>query len=131
MSSSLNIANKIKVLAVDDNPVNLNLLTALLKDAGFEIITATDSTRVVEQLRTHPDVRVVLLDRMMPNIDGLSILRGLKKSPEFWKLPIIMLTAALSRDQIETIKIEGAFECLPKPYNKDKIIATIKKAISR
>lgn len=123
------MAEQPKILVVEDNPVNFTLLSAYLQEAGFVIVHAAEGHSVMQLLANHPDVSVVLLDRILPDMDGLELLRTLKTTVKTSNLPVIMLTAALSTTQISDAMIYGAYDCLPKPYNKDKIILTIRKAL--
>lgn len=120
---------KPKILIIEDNAVNAKLLTAYLESAEFEVIHAEDGHTGLEKARGTPDINAILLDRIMPDMDGLDCLKKLKMHESGWRIPVIMLTAALSKTQIEEASLYGAFACLPKPYNKDKIIATLNDAI--
>lgn len=122
-------ASKQKVLIIEDNPVNAKLLTLYLQEAGFEVIHAIDGYTGLKTAKTEPDIQVIFLDRIMPDMDGLDLLRNLKLTGVTYDIPVIMLTAALSGKQIEEAKIVGAYACLPKPYNKEKIIAAANDAI--
>ena len=66
---------------------------------------------------------------MMPDMDGLDVLQKIKLGKDSWNIPVIMLTAALSSKQIQEAKLVGAYDCLPKPYNREKIIVTLEAAI--
>ena len=119
---------KTKVLIIEDNPVNAKLLSLFLSEAGFETIHAIDGHSGLEAVRT-PGIGAVLLDRMMPDMDGLDVLQKIKLGKDSWNIPVIMLTAALSSKQIQEAKLVGAYDCLPKPYNREKIIVTLEAAI--
>lgn len=122
---------KPKVLIIEDNAVNAQLLTLFLEAADFEVIRALDGHTGLDIVSKQLGINVILLDRIMPDMDGLQALKSLKQGPKSWNIPVIMLTAALSPHQIEEAKLVGAFACLPKPYDKDKIIRTINEALKR
>lgn len=119
----------IRVLIVEDNAVNAKLLTAFLAGSEFETVLAEDGQAAIDRLAHDPDFDAILLDRMMPNVDGIQMLTALKKWDRVWHIPVIMLTAALSPQQMEEAKMMGAYDCLPKPYVQQKIIDTIKAAV--
>ena len=121
---------KLKVLIIEDNAINAKLLTIYLQEAGFEVLHAADGYTGLGISKDVEGINVILLDRMMPDMDGLDVLRELKYGQKSWDVPVIMLTAALSSQQIQEAKMTGAYDCLPKPYNKEKIIATINTAIA-
>jgi CheY-like chemotaxis protein len=121
--------NKPKILIIEDNAINAKLLTLFLQEAGFEVIHALDGYTGLEMARKEASLYAILLDRIMPDMDGLDVLRNLKVNGQTANTPVIMLTAALSTKQIEEAKIVGAYACLPKPYNKEKIVAAVNNAI--
>jgi len=121
--------DKPKILIIEDNAINAKLLTLFLQEAGFEVIHALDGYTGLEMARNTPGLYTILLDRIMPDMDGLQVLHSLKISAQTVNIPVIMLTAALSTKQIEEAKIVGAYACLPKPYNKEKIITAVNEAI--
>lgn len=123
------MSDKIRVLIVEDNMVNAKLLTALLPAASFDVDVAEDGQAAIDKLAVDADFDVILLDRMMPNVDGLQMLKSLKKWDKVWHIPVIMLTAALSPKQMEEAQMMGAYACLPKPYDQQKIIETINAAV--
>jgi CheY-like chemotaxis protein len=120
-----------KVLIIEDNPVNARLLTVYLEEAGYTVVHAEDGDIGYRMVSKHPDTAMILLDRMMPGMDGLEVLMRFRRGVHSSRIPIIMLTAALSPAQIKEAKNIGAFACLPKPYNKEKIIETIKEALEK
>ena len=122
-------ANKPKILIIEDNAVNAKLLTLFLESGGFEVIHAIDGYSGLEIARSRPGIHAILLDRIMPDMDGLDVLRTLKLGAQSFNVPVIMLTAALSTQQIDEAKMMGAYACLRKPYDKDKIISTVNDAI--
>ena len=123
------MTEKKKVLVVEDNAINAKLLTVFLEEGGFEVIHAEDGDKGAQKLVEQPDTAIILLDRFLPNMDGLDVLMRFKRNLSTARIPVIMLTAALNKEQTIHAKNVGAYACLPKPYNKEKIISTIKAAL--
>lgn len=123
---------KPKILIIEDNPRNAKLLRIYLEEDGFEVIHVEDGTSGIEFMVNTPHaVNAVLLDRVMPDMDGLETLKFLKFAPRAWNVPVIMLTAAISTQQAEEAMLVGAYACLPKPYNREEILATLNRALKR
>ncbi|MBF0320627.1 MAG: response regulator [Nitrospirae bacterium] len=117
-----------KILCVDDDPVNLQLLEAFLKPQGYEMIMATGGVEAIEALCA-TCVDVVLLDVMMPGMDGFEVCRYIKGDERLRHIPVIMITALT--DKKERIKgIEaGAEEFLSKPFNFPEVLARVRMLI--
>ena len=122
------MSRKPKILVIEDNPVNFRLLSVFLEEAGFDIIHAEEGYKGLEIVTAQPDINAILLDRILPDLDGLEVLKSLKKGKSA-RIPVIMLTAALSTAQIADVMLYGTYACLPKPYDKEKIIGTLRKAV--
>ncbi len=107
------------ILAVDDDPINLDIIDEFTQGKGYELITAESGEKALEILRfEQTKVDVVLLDRMMPGMDGLEVLLQIKQDPDLRMTPVILLTAAGEPEQIaEGIKA-GCFYYLTKPFNR-------------
>jgi len=119
-----------KILAVDDEEFNLDILNDYLDDAGYRVVSAVDGLEALERLREHPDVNVIVLDRMMPRMDGMAFLKEVKADPQFKDIPVIMQTAAASPQQMaEGIKA-GVFYYLTKPYEDEMLLGIVRSAIA-
>jgi DNA-binding response OmpR family regulator len=116
----------LKVLAVDDEPHILKLCRLNLGFEGMLVLEATDAAEAVEiAIREQPDV--IVLDRMLPHMDGLTALRALKADAATSGIPVIMLTArALPGDRIDCW-IAGASAHLAKPFSMDELTTTVKR----
>lgn len=122
--------NKERILIVDDDSTIILLAADYLKFEGFDVTTArtgTDGLRLIFQKK--PDL--VILDIMMPEMDGYEVCQKIKSDPEIWHIPVIMLTAkGQSIDEIKGLEI-GADDYISKPYNNDLLLARIKALLRR
>lgn len=103
------------LLAVDDEPINLELLRATLDSFDCAVDVASDGRQVPEMLQAK-DYDLVLLDRMMPAVDGLTVLRQIKSHSRWRQIPVIMQTAASRPDQVKEGLEAGAYYYLTKPF---------------
>jgi two-component system KDP operon response regulator KdpE len=117
---------RFRILVVDDEERILNFLSAKLKASGYEVLTAPNGVKGLEQVQAQePDL--VVLDLLMPKMDGLEMLKQLRT---FSLVPVIILTAkGTDTDRIKGLKL-GADDYLPKPFNPDELVARI-EAIRR
>ncbi|OGC10934.1 hypothetical protein A3K48_00095 [candidate division WOR-1 bacterium RIFOXYA12_FULL_52_29] len=121
---------KIKALVVDDEPDVLSLLEVLLTSYGYSVITASDGQQALEKARVeHPDI--ILLDVMLPKLDGYKVARMLKFDENFKHIPIIMLTAKVT-DRDKEMGIEtGADIYLTKPFEAENLLSAIERALQK
>ncbi|MEI7553869.1 response regulator [Candidatus Chlorohelix sp.] len=114
-----------KILVIDDEPGIVDIVETNLLGEGFEVISAKDGKEGLDKIRSEfPDL--VILDVMMPEMDGWQVLRELEKEPETAGIPVIMLTAkAADEDYIYGLE-EGAVEYLTKPFFPQELINRIK-----
>ncbi|MFW9921018.1 MAG: response regulator transcription factor [Candidatus Thorarchaeota archaeon] len=117
---------KNKILVVDDEEITTELAKKFLERHGFEVICAYDGETALETAITEkPDL--ILLDVMLPKLDGFEVCRRLKSREEFKAIPILMFTAkGLSKD-IQEGEEAGADEYIIKPFSGKALVATIKK----
>jgi two-component system alkaline phosphatase synthesis response regulator PhoP len=113
-----------KILAVDDEPVMVRLIQANLERNGHEVVTACDGKGALEKVETeHPDL--IVLDVMMPDIDGFEVVQKLKQKPETREIPIVLLTAK-SDDADKYRGWRSGCDCyLIKPLDPQELIATV------
>ncbi len=111
--------DNIKILAVDDDNFNLQIITAMLQDTSADINTANNGQEALDFLESNPDTDIVLLDLQMPVMDGFEALNRIKQSFKLMKIPVIVVTA----DQQEVTKVLGlgANDFIPKPFNPDEL----------
>jgi signal transduction histidine kinase len=113
------------ILLVDDNPNNLKVLAEAILGCGWKALMATDGESAIEQTEyAHPDL--ILLDVMMPGIDGFETCRRLKANPNTQNTPVIFMTAlADATDKIKGLEI-GAVDYITKPFQQEEVIARLK-----
>ncbi|MDJ1179779.1 response regulator [Roseofilum sp. BLCC_M91] len=121
---SYNALQEIVILIVDDNPTNLKVLSEALQDLGWEILVAVDGESAIEQVEyAKPDL--ILLDVMMPGIDGFETCRRLKSSPSTQDIPIIFTTALGEiEDKMRGFAL-GAVDYITKPFRQEEVLARI------
>ncbi|HWE26088.1 MAG TPA: HAMP domain-containing protein [Myxococcales bacterium] len=119
------IAGK-KVLVVDDDVRNIFALTSMLETQGIEVFYAENGKDGIAALEKHPDVDLVLMDVMMPEMDGYETMRAIRNDPAFKKLPIIAITAKALREDRDKCIGAGASDYLPKPVDMDKLLQLIR-----
>ena len=121
---------KAKILIVDDEPDALELIEYNLRGAGFLVFTAANGTRAIELARRHlPDV--ILLDLMLPEVDGLEVCKILRRNPDTMDLPIIMLTAKAEEiDRVIGLEV-GADDYVTKPFSPRELVLRIKNILRR
>ncbi|MBS0372176.1 MAG: response regulator [Proteobacteria bacterium] len=122
--------NKARILVVDDEPFNLDIVGEYLDEMGFELVMV-DSGEAAWQALSQPDSRfdLVLLDRMMPGMDGISVLRRIKSDERLRSIPVIMQTAATSPEQVREGLAAGAFYYLTKPFEGEALQTIIRSAL--
>ncbi|SFN87936.1 Histidine kinase-like ATPase domain-containing protein [Formivibrio citricus] len=119
-----------RVLVVDDEPFNLEILTEHLTDAGYQVVAARDGEEAWETLQHDgASFDAVLLDRMMPRMDGMEVLARIRQHPEFINLPVIMQTAIGAAENVREGLAAGAYYYLVKPYQRDMLVAIVGAAV--
>lgn len=116
-------ADAITILAVDDLPQNLRLLDAVLSPRGYRLLTATSGEEALAMLPTS-NADLVLLDIVMPGIDGYEVCRRIRSSPGFEFLPVVMITASGDQEKLSAIEA-GADDFVSKPFNQGELLARI------
>lgn len=115
-----------RILVVEDNVKISDVVSFLLKKAGFEVAVAYEWKKAFEELEKGP-VHVVVLDIMLPGIDGYEILRSIRKNPKYQKLPVIVCSALGSTEDDQRAMEAGATDVMPKPYPPKQLIEKLRK----
>jgi len=119
-----------KILAVDDQPDQLQLVDELLKEEGFVVGTAADGWEALNTVqRFHPDL--ILVDASMPKMNGFTLCEALRNNAATAAIPIIMLTALRSHFGQLNALAHGADAYLTKPFKVDELVAKIAELLSR
>ena len=120
--------NPPRILVVDDNPTNVEILRVRLSAQGYEVVTAADGEEALTQARAlDPDL--VLLDVMMPKLDGISVLKELKQDAKLKFVPVIMVTAkADPRDVVQGLEA-GGDDYLTKPFEQAALVARVRSLL--
>lgn len=121
---------KDKILVVEDEPDILDLVSYNLKQAGFEVEPVEDGETALKRVEAKP-IDLVVLDLMLPGIDGLEVCRLLKQNPEHKDLPVLMLTARAEEvDRIVGLEL-GADDYLVKPFSPRELVLRIRAILRR
>ncbi|MDB6069386.1 MAG: response regulator receiver sensor signal transduction histidine kinase [Verrucomicrobiales bacterium] len=113
------------ILVIDDQEQNIRLVGALLSMAGYEVIPATGAEQAFRRLAVHlPDL--ILLDLLMPDIDGLEVCRRLKADPRWSALPVIFLSASDDKNLIVEALDSGGVDYVTKPFNKAELLCRVR-----
>ncbi len=119
---------KPQILIVDDNPQNLHVLCNTLALKGYSLIAVKDGNKALEALKTEkPDL--ILLDVMMPDMNGYEVCRNLKQRTDTKDIPVIFLTVKNDEEDIIEGFEAGAVDYVKKPFNKAELLARIKTHI--
>ena len=120
----------VKVLVVDDNPFNLDILNEYMNEEGFDTVLAEHALSALKYLDENPDsVDIILLDRMMPHMDGIEMLENLKSDDRFADIPIVMVTAAADQKAVYEGNKSGVDAYITKPFERDILLEAINKAL--
>ena len=115
-----------KILVVDDDMRNTFALAKLLRDKGMRVTLAEDGKKALEALDREPDFDLVLMDIMMPRMNGCDATRAIRKQQRFSKLPVIALTAKAMKEDREKCLQAGANEYLAKPVEVEKLLSMLR-----
>ena len=115
-----------KVLLVDDDMRNIFSLSSILAEKNMQVIEAENGLEAIARLNEHPDVAVVLMDIMMPQMDGYTAMRAIRKDPRFATTPIIAMTAKALKGDHEKCIEAGASDYIAKPIEMEKLFSLIR-----
>jgi HAMP domain-containing protein/CheY-like chemotaxis protein/signal transduction histidine kinase len=120
-----------KVLVVDDDVRNIFALSSVLERRGMDVITAGTGREAIARLDSTPEVAIVLMDIMMPEMDGYETMRVIRQNVSLQRLPIIALTAKAMKGDREKCLEAGASEYLAKPVNTEQLLSSLRMWLHR
>jgi CheY-like chemotaxis protein/two-component sensor histidine kinase len=118
-------------LLVDDDARNIFALSSVLERRGMKVLTATTGSEAVTLVESNPEIAIVLMDIMMPQMDGYQTIGVIRENPAFARLPIIALTAKAMKGDREKCLEAGASDYLAKPVNTDQLLLAIRMWLHR
>jgi CheY-like chemotaxis protein/two-component sensor histidine kinase len=118
-------------LLVDDDARNIFALSSVLERRGMKVLTATTGSEAVELVESNPAIAIVLMDIMMPQMDGYQTIGAIRQNPSFGRLPIIALTAKAMKGDREKCLEAGASDYLAKPVNTEQLLLAIRMWLHR
>lgn len=114
-----------KVLIIDDDNKNIYALTATLKSRSFVTVSALSARDGIEMLGKDPAIAVVLMDMMMPDMDGYQAIREIRRDSKYMHLPVIAVTAQAMNGDREKCLAAGADHYIPKPIDVDQLLVIL------
>jgi len=115
-----------KVLVVDDDARNIFALTTALENQEMDVLSATNGRQAIELIKQTPDLGLVLIDIMMPEMDGYETIREIRRHATFRRLPILALTAKAMKGDREKCLQAGASDYIAKPVNTDQLLSLLR-----
>jgi HAMP domain-containing protein/signal transduction histidine kinase/CheY-like chemotaxis protein len=115
-----------RVLIVDDDIRNIFALTSILENHEMDVLTALNGRQAIEIVQRTPDLSMVLMDIMMPEMDGYQTIREIRNDPQFRTLPILALTAKAMKGDREKCLQSGASDYIAKPVNTDQLLSLLR-----
>ena len=115
-----------KVLVVDDDARNIFALTTMLENQEMNVISAMNGRQAIEMIQNQPDIAVVLMDIMMPEMDGYQTMKEIRKDSRFGTLPILALTAKAMKGDRDKCLAAGASDYIAKPVNTNELLSLLR-----
>ena len=119
------------VLLVDDDARNIFALSSVLERRGMKVLTATTGSEAITLVESTEDLAIVLMDIMMPEMDGYQTMQAIRQDPAFRRLPIIALTAKAMKGDREKCLDAGASDYLAKPVNTEQLLSALRMWLHR
>jgi hypothetical protein len=119
------------VLLVDDDARNIFALSSVLERRGMKVLTATNGSEAVSMVESEPDISIVLMDIMMPGMDGYETIEAIRMNPALRRLPIVALTAKAMKGDREKCLEAGASDYLAKPVNTEQLLSALRMWLHR
>jgi len=131
LHGSNDVLKRRKVLVVDDDARNIFALTTVLENQEMDVLSATNGRQAIEMIKNMPDLSVVLMDIMLPGLDGYETIRRIRALPRYASLPIISLTAKAMKGDREKSIAAGASDYLAKPVNTEQLLSALRMWLHR
>ena len=122
-------ATPARILVVDDQPANIQIVASVLGELGHEIVPARDGPTALKRLALRPP-DLILLDLLMPDMDGCEVCRRLHENPEWKDIPVIFLSAADDKDFIVRALESGGVDYITKPFNQAELISRVRTQLA-
>jgi CheY-like chemotaxis protein len=119
------------VLLVDDDARNIFALSSALERRGMRVVTATTGNEAIQLIESTKELAIVLMDIMMPGMDGFQTMQIIRQNPAFRRLPIIALTAKAMKGDREKCLESGASDYLAKPVNTEQLLSALRMWLHR
>ncbi len=118
-----------QILIVDDSASIRQVVTFTLKEAGYDVIDAVDGRDALNKLAGAPEVSMIVTDLMMPNLDGIELIRAVREGGSHKFVPIVMLTTESLETKKQEGKAAGATGWIVKPFRPEQLVAVVKKVL--
>lgn len=118
-----------RVLVVDDQPANIQIVASILGDLGHEIVPARDGLTALKRLALRPP-DLILLDLLMPEMDGCEVCRRVRENPEWNDIPVVFLSAADDKDFIVRALESGGVDYITKPFNQAELVSRVRTQLA-
>ncbi len=115
-----------KVLLVDDDPRNIAALVGILKKQGMDMVIADNGKKAIQQLGENPGIELILMDMMMPEMDGYEAMKAIRRQSEYIHLPIIAVTAKAMKEDRRKCLESGASDYIAKPVDKSQLLSLLR-----
>lgn len=119
-----------KILIVDDDELNRKILIEILTHADFEVVEAEDGKEALQALENDSSIKIILLDRMMPNMNGMEFMDRFSTKAEWRNKKVIMQTAANQPKDVIEGNATGVYYYLTKPFDEDIVLSVVRSAAS-
>ena len=119
-----------KILVIDDMSTHLLLLQTILEEEGYKVLAVDNGEEAIKYIENDPDISLVLLDIMMPEVDGYELLEKVKSGDKNVSMPIIIVSAKTDSSSIKEALEKGAYDYITKPLNVYDIKNKVKSALA-
>ena len=116
------------IMTVDDSPSITKVVTMTLKGAGYEVVDAGDGRQALTKIKT-VKIDMLITDLNMPNMDGITLIKEVRKDEKYKWIPIIMLTTESQDSKKQEGKAAGASGWIVKPFTPEQLLAVVKKVL--